>query len=112
MIKILRLWYPFYSKTSLELKVITGSLYGMTLLLMLAGMYLSRKQWVELLPFYSLIAYLTLIHAVTIPGIRYRYPLMPFVILFSAVALERIYCHYGVKKGKMKPLQPQVQGDV
>ena len=66
--------------------VVAASLlsYGVILFLAIgfvfrnAGMYLRR-----IAPIFVLFGYLTLVHMVTIGSIRYRFPLEPFLIIFS-----------------------------
>ncbi len=100
-VKALRLWYPFYDKSPVLVKWVTGLPYAMFLIFSGLGLYLSRRRWREFLPFYFLIIYLTAIHAVTVPGIRYRYPAMPVLMLFAAFGLEQIWLHSQSKKVKI-----------
>lgn len=48
-----------------------------------------RRFW-YFTPILGLIAYLTLVHMVTIGSIRYRFPLEPFLIVFAAPALAAL----------------------
>lgn len=52
----------------------------------LAGLWLSRRQWRDLLPIYIFMLTHTGIYAVTWTMIRYRVPLDAFLILFAALA--------------------------
>jgi len=89
LIKFVRFWYPFYSEAPLVLKIYAGLFNTVIYLFALAGLL-----WVgwrsPLFYAYPLIAYLSLIHAITIPTIRYRYVLMPFLMILAAFALQKI----------------------
>ena len=56
-----------------------------------AGLWLSRRQWRDLLPIYIFMLMHTGIYAVTWTMIRYRVPLDAFLIPFAAVAAVRLY---------------------
>ena len=55
----------------------------------LIGLFKTRHQWRILYPIYLLVLFLTGIHALTTGQMRYRLPLMPYAIVFSACALTR-----------------------
>lgn len=56
-----------------------------------AGLWLSRRQWRDLLPIYIFMVMHTGVYAITWTMIRYRVPLDAFLILFAAVAGVQIY---------------------
>jgi len=56
--------------------------------LALAGIWLSRRRWREWIVLVTPVLYFTLIAMVFIGAIRFRIPVMPYVILFAAYALE------------------------
>ena len=56
-----------------------------------AGLWLSRRQWRDLLPIYIFMVMHTGIYAVTWTMIRYRIPLDAFLIPFAAVAAVYLY---------------------
>ena len=87
-VKFMRFWrlYPFASQYQ-QWHVILTSLLSYGLVLFLAIGFLIRngkKYFLRLLPILGLIAYLTLVHVITISSIRYRFPLEPFLIIFAA----------------------------
>lgn len=53
-----------------------------------AGLWLTRRRWRELYPSYAFILVLMSIHLIMASQMRYRLPLMPIFILFSAYFLE------------------------
>lgn len=57
----------------------------------LTGLWLSRRQWRELLPIYIFMVMHTGVYAVTWTMIRYRVPLDAFLIPFAAVAAVQLY---------------------
>lgn len=83
-IKALNLWFPYYSEGHPWAKGISLLQYLLVIPLAVYGMILKRKRWRDYLPLYLLIFYLTLLHSMTIPGIRYRYPAMPALMVFTA----------------------------
>jgi len=74
---------------------IIGASYGPVLVLALLGAWMYRARWRTLLPVYAVIAYLTLLHVVTIASVRYRMPLEPFLIVFAAGALAHFRALHG-----------------
>ncbi len=100
--KMVRLWYPFYDRASLTTKWLTGIFYAVVMGFALAGVFFSRERWRLLLPFYLLIFYVTVIHGVTIPGIRYRYPVMPVLMLFAGYGAHQIWLKVRTKKTRIE----------
>ena len=72
--------------------------------LMIAGLILAHLRFRENLRRYLLfdllVVYMTLIHAFFLATLRYRVPLMPFLILFAAYALCRIVRRLSVSSGR------------
>ena len=101
--KAARLWYPFYHKAPLWAKWVAGLPYTAMALLALFGAGLTRTRWRDFLPCYLLIIYLTAVHAVTIPGIRYRYPAVPFLMLFAGFGLQQIWLQVKSKMARIGP---------
>jgi hypothetical protein len=88
--KFMNMWRPYYSGARLLNKIImvcTDLLFIYPL--SISGMILWRNKKSVIL-FYLLIAYYCLIHMVLISVLRYRLPVAPFLIIFSAFALEEI----------------------
>jgi hypothetical protein len=56
-----------------------------------AGLWLSRRQWRDLLPIYIFMVTHTGVYAVTWTMVRYRVPLDAFLIPFAAVAGVHLY---------------------
>ena len=110
LIKGVRLWYPFYSDSSLGIKVLTGVPYVLIMLGALAGIYQSRGQWPDFLWFYLLILYLTGIHALTVSAIRYRYPLMPFLMMMAGYGFHEIWLKVDPEKIRMKSIHSSLKG--
>jgi 4-amino-4-deoxy-L-arabinose transferase-like glycosyltransferase len=54
------------------------------------GLFLSRRQWRELLPVYLYFALFTAVYCVFLPTTRYRLPLDFFLVIFTAYALTRL----------------------
>ena len=89
--KILRFWFPFYLGSPLATKVLAVLSYLPVVILGWTGIFLSARRWKELVPIWGPIIYLSLIYSVTISGIRYRYPAMPFLTLFAAFSFYELW---------------------
>ena len=103
MIKAVRVWYPFYSDAPVWSRWLAGIQFFAVLLLGLMGMFVRAADWRKQTAVYLLFLYVTAVHALTVPSIRYRYALMPFLMMFAAVTLDKIRL-YGCKKScKIEP---------
>jgi len=74
-----------------------------------AGLWLSRRQWRDLLPIYIFMVMHTGVYAVTWTMIRYRIPLDAFLIPFAAVAGVQLYSWIAAsrrRKGDAAALAP------
>ena len=85
--KIVNMWRPFQTDSPLAAQWASAAAYLPVLFLGLGGMAASLKRWREFFPVFLLCVYLFLLHAVLIGHIRYRYPLMPFFMIFAAFAM-------------------------
>jgi 4-amino-4-deoxy-L-arabinose transferase-like glycosyltransferase len=84
--KLLAFWSPYEH-------IIDKLTYIPVLILSLIGIYLTRREARKLLPFYLLTFYLTSLSVIYMGLPRYRMPVMIFLIIMAAVALER-FLHY------------------
>jgi hypothetical protein len=100
-VKFVRFWrlWPFTEHYQ-QWYIVASSLlsYGVVLILSIGFLVRNIKNnLTKLIPIFSLIAYLTLVHMVTIGSIRYRFPLEPFLIicasqfLFDLIKNKSIY---------------------
>ena len=91
--KILRFWFPFYRGSPALAKWLTLLSYLPVLGFGGAGIFIfgSARRWKELVPLAAPIVYLTLVSSITISSIRYRYPVMPFLTLFAAFSIHKIW---------------------
>ena len=89
--KIIRFWFPIYLGSPPVAKLLTFLTYVPILILGWIGIFSSARQWKEMVPLIAPIVYLASICAVTISGIRYRYPAMPFLTLFAAYVIHRFW---------------------
>ena len=99
-IKAVRLWFPYYSDSPAFLKFVTAFSYLTVVGFGILGIGLSCSRWREFFPFYLLILYVTLIHSITIPGIRYRYPVMPFLMMFAALGMVEFWARTKGQKSR------------
>jgi len=96
--KFLKFWrlYPHtesiytykYSKTLLVLVSLLS--YGILLLFSIVGIIFSIRKWRQFAFFYGLIVSFTIIHLFFWSQIRYRLPIMPYMIVFAAFGLNFI----------------------
>lgn len=73
----------------------------------LAGLWLSRRQWRDLLPVYLFMLTHTGVYAVTWTMVRYRIPIDVFLIPFAAVAGLRLYDRYLLAMSASQPAEEQ-----
>ena len=69
--------------------------FGPVLLFALACTLIKWREWRRLAPIYIVISYFTLIHAITIASLRYRFPLEPLLIVLAAYPITRIINYVG-----------------
>ena len=94
-VKFTRFWrlWPF-SEHYQQWYVVMASLlsYGTVLFLAIGFVFRNAKQYfIEVVPIFSLVVYLTLVHMISIGSIRYRFPLEPFLIIFASYFLVDIF---------------------
>ncbi|MBD3367617.1 MAG: hypothetical protein GF405_05530 [Candidatus Eisenbacteria bacterium] len=90
-------YYRFYPDT-IEKNEFTGSrttwiallTSGPAIILGLAGMWLARRKWRELLPAYAVVILYSLLYPAFTTCVRYRLPLDAYLLLFAAAALAYI----------------------
>jgi 4-amino-4-deoxy-L-arabinose transferase-like glycosyltransferase len=63
---------------------------GLLIPLGFIGLWLCRRRWAELLPFYLLVLFLPLAYYLTYTVIRFRMPVMPVMILAAAHVIDRL----------------------
>lgn len=88
--KIVNTWRPYQTDAPRLTQGIQGGAYLAILFLAAGGIFQTRNRWREFLPIYAFMAYIFLLHAILISGIRYRFPVMPFFMLFAGFSLSRI----------------------
>lgn len=82
--KILNMWRLYQADSPPLARWLTAITYLPVITLGLAGIFLKLKEWRKFFPIFTLIAYTFLLHAVLIAHMRYRYPVMPFFMVFAA----------------------------
>jgi len=102
-VKFIRFWrlYPYVQGYQQWYVMLTSILsYGVVLVLAIGFLIKNLKKYqLYLLPIFGLIAYLSLVHMITVGSIRYRFPLEPFLIIFAARFLINKYENtYLIKK--------------
>lgn len=89
--KIVNTWRPFQTDSPLMARWATALTYLPVIVFGLGGMLWKLKQWRDFFPIFALIAYVFSLHAVLIAHMRYRYPAMPFFMVFAAWAVMRLW---------------------
>ena len=82
--KILKMWYPYYSESPTLARWATAVCYIPVLIFGLFGIACCVNRWREFFPIFAFFVYMVVVHAVTISEIRYRYPVMPFLMAFAS----------------------------
>jgi len=96
--KFMNMWRPFYSDARIINKIVMSISYLPIILLAVFGILVSYNLRERLWPLYLLLGYFVLVHMATIAEIRYRYPAMYIVIIFSALAMDKIMVLMGKKR--------------
>ncbi|MBI4549595.1 MAG: glycosyltransferase family 39 protein [Candidatus Omnitrophica bacterium] len=101
--KIANMWRPYQTDSPLPTKVIMGLSYVSIMIFALLGFARSAPRWREFLAVYGLIAYHVVLYALLISSIRYRFPLMPFFMIFASYGILSIW---GPNRFKLKEPRP------
>ncbi|NOZ64835.1 MAG: hypothetical protein GXO71_07960, partial [Caldiserica bacterium] len=93
--RIINMWRPYYSDSSRASKLVSGISYLLLMSFGLWGIILSHKEWKKYSPLYFYLIANFFLYAFTISTIRYRYPLIPIIIIFASLPLsylsKRVY---------------------
>ncbi len=112
--KFMRFWRPiphinkidFEQAARSKVIIILGFLFfDIVLIFGLIGAVISLKNWRNMIFLYCIIISFTIVYTIIWPEARYRRPVMPYMIIFSAVGLNYIYqkiCEKKFKKEKGK----------
>lgn len=92
-----RLWQPVpyapeFADSGKILVVLLGE--GIFLPFFVAGLWLTRQRWRDLLWPYALGITLTAAHTLIVSGMRYRVPVMPFALILAAFALTTLIARW------------------
>ncbi len=82
--KIVKMWRPYGTDWSVITQWATALCYLPVLIFSLLGMTGSRDRWREFFPVFFFLLYIVLAPAATVSEIRYRYPAMPFLMIFAS----------------------------
>lgn len=107
--KIYRFWFRVYENVpkgekreiNILIKLALSIIHYLILILAGVGIYLTRKRWRELMPYYLLFFYFTLVHSIMLPIPRYRIPILPFLLMFMSVSLYKTFKSKSLRKNKM-----------
>jgi 4-amino-4-deoxy-L-arabinose transferase-like glycosyltransferase len=97
--KFFRFWFWVYEGAPTGSKRQGGSLvqwilalsYYPVLLLFAAGVWLSRKRWRDFFFLYLLLAYYVAAHVALLVVPRYRFPILPLMVLFASLAIREFW---------------------
>jgi 4-amino-4-deoxy-L-arabinose transferase-like glycosyltransferase len=81
-------------------RIVSAASYGPVLFLAILSVLRWRRDWVLLAPMALLIAYLTLIHMITIASLRYRLPLEPLLIVLAAGPISAMVRRLCLRSGQ------------
>lgn len=88
--KIVNMWRPYQTDSPLLARWAAALTYLPVITLGLVGIFWKLKDWKKFFPIFTLIVYVFSLHTILIAHMRYRYPVMPFFMLFAAFALVRL----------------------
>ncbi len=89
--KIVNMWRPYQTDSPVPARWASAVSYAPVLILGLLGLFRSANRWREFFPIFTLIGYIFFLHALLIAHIRYRYPVMPFFMIFASFALLQFF---------------------
>ncbi len=89
--KIVNTWRPSQTDSRPAAQWVTAVPYLFTMVFGVVGMWMCLPKWRVYFPMYLLVGYIFLLHSVLIAEIRYRYPAMPFIMLFAAFAFSKLF---------------------
>ena len=93
MIKLKRFWSPVPNAgnyRSMKYKLISIFSFCPVILLAVWGMITGRKQWKDMLFLYLPVVFFGLLHMVILGSVRYRIPVMPFMIVLAAGGISNL----------------------
>ena len=89
--KIVNMWRPYQADSPLLAKWASALSYVPVMVFGIFGLARSFSRWREFFPVWVLLAYIFCLHAVLIAHIRYRYSVMPFLMVFAAFAMIELW---------------------
>lgn len=95
--KFINMWQPYYSDSSKISKIVMIFSYLPIILLGLVGLVMSIRRSKIAILYLAIIIFYALLHMFTISGIRYRYPLMPLFMIYSAFIFSKFFLKIKLK---------------
>lgn len=89
--KIVNMWRPYQADSPPLSRWATALTYLPVITLGLVGIFLRLRDWRKFFPILVLLLYTFSLHAVLIAHMRYRYPAMPFLMVFAASTLVSLW---------------------
>ena len=96
------------SDAGLTSNIIRAISFGFYLPFMLVGLYLSRSDWRQLLPFYLFALLFIGLHVASWPGPRYRFPVDALFMVFAGLAIAHTLAHLLTLRHKPKTIMAEV----
>jgi 4-amino-4-deoxy-L-arabinose transferase-like glycosyltransferase len=98
-VKFIRFWrLDPYAKDFSRYKLLSIFFDGLLLSFFIAGMICCIRKRRECLFVCLIIIYFTVFHMITIGSIRYRIPIMPYVIVFGSYSLSHLFYNFSKRK--------------
>ncbi len=98
--KLIGMWRPYQADSPVYAKIAAAVTYIPVVTLGLIGLVQNLPRWRDFFPVYFLIAYIFLLHIVLHGVIRYRYPVMPFFMIFAAHVLVKTWERFNAERHK------------
>ncbi len=87
--KFWNMWRPWVSGASRSSTLAASLFYLPVVLLAAASPFVARSRRRNLLPIYGVVLYMVALHAMILGAVRFRYPVMPLLVLLASACL----CH-------------------
>ncbi len=90
--KFWNMWRPWVSGASIVSTLAASIFYVPVVLLALISPFVVGKVWRwSLFPLYGVVAYMAALHVAIIGAVRFRYPLLPLLVVMACACLVRVW---------------------
>lgn len=96
--KVFNMWRPYQADSPRLAKWAMLLTYVPVMLLGMLGLIFSIPRWKEFIFFYGFIGYFFLVHIVLFGQIRFRYPVMPLIMIFAGFGIVTVCSKFNARQ--------------